>query len=274
MSMSSLRLSPFSSALGPLLSRPSHPQEINISVWWDYTSCPVPHGTSSFKIFDTIVSALRSSEIYGTVSMKAFGMWQHLPASTQDALLQSGITLVHVNQCIWHVAAPPDLHSGCATPIWDNSCPRQSILRLSAFSSALDPLLSRPSHPQEINIFVWWDYTSCPIPHGTSSFEIFGTIVSALRSSEIYDTVSMKAFGMWQHLPTSTQDALLQSGITLVHVNQSLRSSEIYGTVSMKAFGMWQHLPASTQDAQLQSGITLVHINQCMFWLMILHLRR
>ncbi|XP_078180242.1 uncharacterized protein LOC144574213 [Carex rostrata] len=98
--------SPFSSSSSSSSSHRSESQQnscdeesksIRTSVWWDYENCSIPDGVNAYRISNRILSVLRSNGIRGPVSINAFGnMCQDIPHATREALISTGICIIHV----------------------------------------------------------------------------------------------------------------------------------------------------------------------------------
>ncbi|KVI01708.1 Limkain-b1 [Cynara cardunculus var. scolymus] len=67
-----------------------------ISVWWDIENCQVPKGCEPHSIAQNISSALVVMNYCGPVSISAYGDTNRIPASVQQGLNSTGITLNHV----------------------------------------------------------------------------------------------------------------------------------------------------------------------------------
>ncbi|KAL4556429.1 hypothetical protein LXL04_039081 [Taraxacum kok-saghyz] len=67
-----------------------------ISVWWDIENCQVPKGCEPHSIAQNISSALVNMNYCGPVSISAYGDTNRLPASVQQGLNSTGISLNHV----------------------------------------------------------------------------------------------------------------------------------------------------------------------------------
>ncbi|CAK9185983.1 unnamed protein product [Ilex paraguariensis] len=67
-----------------------------ISVWWDIENCHVPKGCESHSIAQNISSALVKMNYCGPVSISAYGDTTKIPATVQQALNSTGISLNHV----------------------------------------------------------------------------------------------------------------------------------------------------------------------------------
>ncbi|KAI4301662.1 hypothetical protein L6164_034915 [Bauhinia variegata] len=66
------------------------------SVWWDIENCHVPKGCDPHAIAQNISSALVRVNYCGPVSISAYGDTTGIPASVQQALSSTGISLNHV----------------------------------------------------------------------------------------------------------------------------------------------------------------------------------
>lgn len=67
-----------------------------ISVWWDIENCQVPKGCEPHSIAQNISSALANMNYCGPVSISAYGDTNRIPASVQQGLNSTGISLNHV----------------------------------------------------------------------------------------------------------------------------------------------------------------------------------
>ncbi|XP_076943064.1 uncharacterized protein LOC143613166 isoform X2 [Bidens hawaiensis] len=67
-----------------------------ISVWWDIENCQVPKGCEPHSIAQNISSALVNMNYCGPVSISAYGDTNRIPASVQQGLNSTGISLNHV----------------------------------------------------------------------------------------------------------------------------------------------------------------------------------
>ncbi|GFZ09580.1 putative endonuclease or glycosyl hydrolase [Actinidia rufa] len=72
-------------------------QKAKISVWWDIENCQVPTGCDPHTIAQNISAALVKMNYCGPVStISAYGDTTRIPASVQQALNSTGISLNHV----------------------------------------------------------------------------------------------------------------------------------------------------------------------------------
>lgn len=71
-------------------------RKAKISVWWDIENCQVPKGCEPHSIAQNISSALVNMNYCGPVSISAYGDTNRIPASVQQGLNSTGISLNHV----------------------------------------------------------------------------------------------------------------------------------------------------------------------------------
>ena len=65
---------------------------------------------------------------------------------------------------------------------------------------------------------VWWDIENCHVPKGCDPHSIAQNISSALVQMNYCGPVSISAYGDTTHIPSSVQNALSSTGISLNHV--------------------------------------------------------
>ncbi|KAJ0978672.1 hypothetical protein J5N97_014146 [Dioscorea zingiberensis] len=70
--------------------------EVKTSVWWDIENCQVPKGSDPHLVAQNIRSALAEKEYKGSVSIWAYGDTGNIPATIQQGLSSTGVSLNHV----------------------------------------------------------------------------------------------------------------------------------------------------------------------------------
>lgn len=67
-------------------------------------------------------------------------------------------------------------------------------------------------------ISVWWDIENCQVPKGCEPHSIAQNISSALVNMNYCGPVSISAYGDTNRIPSSVQQGLNSTGISLNHV--------------------------------------------------------
>lgn len=71
---------------------------------------------------------------------------------------------------------------------------------------------------------VWWDIENCQVPKGCEAHSIAQNISSALVNINYCGPVSISAYGDTTRIPSSVQQALSSTGISLNHVPAGILS--------------------------------------------------
>ncbi|GMP39800.1 hypothetical protein CsSME_00010492 [Camellia sinensis var. sinensis] len=74
------------------------------------------------------------------------------------------------------------------------------------------------SQYEKAKISVWWDIENCQVPKGCDPHAIAQNISSALVKMNYCGPVSISAYGDTTGIPSSVQQALNSTGISLNHV--------------------------------------------------------
>ncbi|GAB2282100.1 hypothetical protein Dimus_016658 [Dionaea muscipula] len=77
----------------------------------------------------------------------------------------------------------------------------------------------------EAKTSVWWDIENCPVPRGCDHHAIAQNISSALKKFNYRGPVSISAYGDTNRIPSSVQQALSSTGISLNHVPAGVKDA-------------------------------------------------